>query len=84
MTPPHFDGRPLAVPFAGDDHGKDVSRQLITDPGCEPLDAGDVRQARHLEAMAIVIVRLLLGGYNPYSVFAFTGPGRTDQPVSSR
>lgn len=45
MTPPAFDGRSLAVPFAADDHGKDVARQLITDLGCEPLDAGGLRQA---------------------------------------
>jgi predicted dinucleotide-binding enzyme len=84
MTPPAFDGRNLAVPFAGDDHGKDVSWQLITDLGCEPLDAGDLRQARHLEAMAIVVMRLPFGGYDPYSVFAFVSPRRTGQPFSSR
>ena len=84
MTPPAFDGRRLAVPFAGDDHSKDVARQLITDLGCEPLDAGDLRQARHLEAMAIVIIRLLYGGYDPYSVFSFVSPNRIGQPFSSR
>lgn len=84
MTPPVFDGRRLAVPFAGDDEGKETTRRLITDLGCDPLDAGDLRQARHLEAMAIVIIRLLFGGYDPYSVFAFTSPGRTGQPFASR
>jgi predicted dinucleotide-binding enzyme len=75
LTPPVFDGRPLAVPFAGDEAGKDTARRLIKDLGCDPLDAGDLRQARHLEAMAIVIVRLLFGGYDPYSVFAFISRG---------
>ena len=70
-SPPAFGGRPLAVPFAGDDEGKDVARLLIKDLGCEPLDAGDLRQARHLEAMAIVIIRLLFNDYDPYSAFAF-------------
>jgi predicted dinucleotide-binding enzyme len=83
MTPPAFDGWSLAVPFAGDDHGKAVARQLITDLGCDPLDAGDLRQARHLKAMGIVIIRLLFGGCDPYSVFAFVSPGRTCQPISS-
>jgi 8-hydroxy-5-deazaflavin:NADPH oxidoreductase len=84
MEPPVFDGRPLAVPFAGDDEGKQVTRQLIADVGGEPLDAGDLSQARHLEAMAIVTIRLLFGGYDPYSVFAFVSPGRTGQPFTSR
>lgn len=84
MTPPVFGDRPLAVPFAGDDNGKDTARTLITDLGCEPLDAGDLRQARHLEAMAIVVIRLLFSGYDPYSVFAFVSPGRTVQPFRSR
>lgn len=84
MTPPVFDGRPLAVPVAGDDVGKETARRLIADLGCDPLDAGDLRQARNLEAMAIVTIRLLFGGYDPYSVFAFTSPGRTGQPFTSR
>jgi len=84
MTPPVFDGRPLAVPFAGDDKGKETARLLIADLGCDPLDAGDLRQARHLEAMAIVIIRLLFGGYDPCSAFAFVSPGRTGQPFTSR
>ncbi|MGH3293809.1 MAG: NADPH-dependent F420 reductase [Trebonia sp.] len=76
LTPPVFAGRPLAVPFAGDVEGKETARLLIKDLGCDPLDAGDLRQARHLEAMAVVIVRLLFGGYDPYSVFAFISPGQ--------
>ncbi|HEU5416438.1 MAG TPA: NAD(P)-binding domain-containing protein [Streptosporangiaceae bacterium] len=84
MRPPVFHGSPLAVPFAGGDEGKGTARRLISDLGCDPLDAGDLRQARHLEAMAIVVIRLLFGGHDPYSVFAFTSPGRTGQPVTSR
>jgi predicted dinucleotide-binding enzyme len=84
MAPPAFDGRALAVPFAGDDEGRKVASRLIADLGGEPLDAGDLRQARHLEAMAIVIIRLLFSGYDPYSVFAFVSPGRTGRPFTSR
>lgn len=84
MTPPVFDGRPLAVPFAGDDQGKEAARQLITDLGCEPLDAGDLRHARYLEAMGVVIVRLLFGGHDLQSVFAFVSPGRTVAALLSR
>jgi 8-hydroxy-5-deazaflavin:NADPH oxidoreductase len=84
MTPPSFAGRPLAVPFAGDGAGKKIARGLIADLGAEPLDAGDLSQARHLEAMAIVIIRLLFSGYDPHSAFAFVSPGKTGPAVSSR
>lgn len=81
MTPPEFDGRPLAVPFAGDEPGKRAASELIADLGCEPLDAGDLTQARHLEAMAIVVVRLLFGGHDPISAFAWVGAGRTGKEL---
>jgi hypothetical protein len=84
MRPPSFDGRPLAVPFAGDENGKATARTLISDLGAEPLDAGDLTQARNLEAMAIVIIRLLFSGYDPLSVFAFTSAGRTGEAIASR
>jgi predicted dinucleotide-binding enzyme len=84
MTPPSFDGRPLAVPYAGDDAGKKIARRLIADLGAQPLDAGDLSQARHLEAMAIVIIRLLFSGYDPHSAFAFVGPGKTGPAFSAR
>ena len=84
MTPPSFDGRPLAVPCAGDDEGKEIACELIRDLGAEPLDAGDLSQARHLEAMAIVMIKLLFSGYDPHSVFAFVSPGKTGPAFSSR
>ncbi len=37
----------------------------------ERRTVGDLCQACHLAAMAVVITRLLCGGYDPYSVFAF-------------
>lgn len=81
MTPPAFDGRPLAVPIAGHEAGKPVARGLIADLGAAALDAGDLTQARHLEAMAIVVIRLLRSGHGARSVFAFVddpaGAGRT-------
>ncbi|MFB9833944.1 NADPH-dependent F420 reductase [Actinoallomurus acaciae] len=84
MRPPVVDDRPLAVPFAGDPDGKATARTLITDLGAEPLDAGDITQARHLEAMAIIVIRLLFSGYDPLSVFAFSSPGRTGEAITSR
>jgi len=84
MQPPAFAGQPLAVPFAGDEDGKALARTLISDLGAQPLDTGDLTQARHLEAMAIIVIRLLFSGYDPLSVFAFTSPGRTGDAISSR
>lgn len=46
--------------------------------------AGVLPQARQPEAMAILVIRLLFGGYDPHSVFAFISPGRTGQPFASR
>jgi 8-hydroxy-5-deazaflavin:NADPH oxidoreductase len=70
MDPPKFDGRRLVVPHCGDDPGAvELTRQLITDLGCEPLDAGQLPHAFHLEAMAAVVIRLLYGGADPYTVF---------------
>jgi predicted dinucleotide-binding enzyme len=74
-------GGPLAVPFAGDEPGKAAAAELIAALGADPLDAGDLSQARYLEAMAIVVVRLLFGGYDPLSAFAWISPGRTGQAL---
>jgi 8-hydroxy-5-deazaflavin:NADPH oxidoreductase len=84
IGPPSFDGRPLAVPIAGDAEGKAVVCALVEDLRGQPLDAGDLTQARHLEAMAIVVIRLLFSGYDPMSVFAFASPGRTRTPFAER
>jgi 8-hydroxy-5-deazaflavin:NADPH oxidoreductase len=84
MRPPSFDGRPFVVPIAGDAEGKPAARALITDLGAEALDAGDLAQTRHLEAMAIIVIRLLFSGYDPLSVFTFSSPGRTGEAIASR
>jgi predicted dinucleotide-binding enzyme len=70
MDPPVFDGRPLVVPLAGDDPaGKDLVACLVRDTGCEPLDVGPLHRARHLEAMAAVVIGLLYGGAPTDTVF---------------
>ncbi|MER7174950.1 NADPH-dependent F420 reductase [Streptomyces mesophilus] len=70
-TPPLYGGRPLAVPYAGDDEAKPAARRLIEDVGASPLDAGDLSQTRHLEAMGAVVIRRLFGGADLSSTFAF-------------
>ena len=70
MRPPVFDGRPLAVPYCGDDpDGKGVVAQLIREIGAAPVDLGPLYHARDLEGMATVIITLLFGGLAPRTVF---------------
>lgn len=66
-----YGDHPLVVPMAGSQHAKSVAAGLIRDLAAEPLDAGDLRQARNLEAMAAVVVRQLFGGADPLSAFQF-------------
>ena len=69
-TPRTYGGRPLAVPFCGAEPAKEQVRGLIKSVGVEPLDVGDLTQARHLEAMAIVMISALNSGTAPLSAFA--------------
>lgn len=69
MEPVEFDGRPLVMPYAGDEpHANALAARLAADLGCRPLDAGPLDQARHLEAMAAVVIRQLFGGAPPRTV----------------
>lgn len=75
MQPPTFDGRPLAVPYCGDaTDSKMIAAKLIADLGCRPVDIGPLHRARHLEAMAAIVIGLLLGGYDPHTVFNLITP----------
>jgi 8-hydroxy-5-deazaflavin:NADPH oxidoreductase len=70
-----FDGRPLTVPIAGDDAAaKRQVAELAAALGGEALDVGELTQARHLEAMAIVVIRLLFGGAHPLTVLNLVRP----------
>jgi hypothetical protein len=75
MDPPRFDGRPLTVPFCGSVEAKKDVRDLIDDLGCLPVDVGDLSQARHLEAMAILVIRLLFSGAESHTVFNLISSG---------
>ncbi|GAA2441138.1 NADPH-dependent F420 reductase [Streptomyces glaucus] len=62
LTPPVFDGRPLAVPLCGDDEGAlAVVRRLVRDLGCEPLNAGGLDRAGLVEATAALLIGLWVG-----------------------
>lgn len=68
-TPSTFGGRPLAVPYCGEEEAKRTVAPLISAVGGEPLDVGDLSQARHLEAMAILMIRALGTGIPLRSAF---------------
>ncbi|KOU76804.1 NADP oxidoreductase [Streptomyces sp. MMG1533] len=62
LTPPVFDGRPLAVPLCGDDESAlSVVRRLVHDLGCEPLNAGGLDRAGLVEATAALLIGLWVG-----------------------
>jgi 8-hydroxy-5-deazaflavin:NADPH oxidoreductase len=70
MCPPTFDGRPLAVPYCGDDQqAKSRVADLIKQLGCTPLDIGALAKARHLEYLAAIVIGLLFDGADPTTVF---------------
>jgi predicted dinucleotide-binding enzyme len=76
MNPPSFDDRPLVVPLCGNDQtAKDTDAALTKDLACTPLDIGPLHCAPHLEAMAAVVIGLLLSGADPVTVFDLVDAG---------
>ncbi|MFF6831874.1 NADPH-dependent F420 reductase [Streptomyces sp. NPDC012438] len=62
MTPPVFDGRPLAVPVCGDDgEALALAGELVRDTGCTPLAGGGLDRAGLLEATAALLIGLWVG-----------------------
>ncbi len=75
MDPPLFDGRRLVVLHCGDDaEAKRQVAALIQDTGCEPLDVGELKYARSLEAAAAIVIKLLLSGRDPDTVLNLIQP----------
>ncbi|MEV4563339.1 NAD(P)-binding domain-containing protein [Nonomuraea sp. NPDC049419] len=69
MTPPVFDGRPLAVPLCGDDQeALDAARTLVTALGCTPVDGGGLDRAMLLEATAAFVIGLWFGGADAQAI----------------
>ncbi|MFD4656178.1 NADPH-dependent F420 reductase [Kitasatospora sp. NPDC058444] len=62
LTPPVFDGRPLAVPVCGDDEvALETVRGLVRDLGCVPVNGGGLHRAGLLEATAAFLIGLWVG-----------------------
>lgn len=71
MTPPVFEGRPLAVPFCGDDPAAlDAVRVLVRDLGCTPLSGGGLDRAALLEATAAFVIGLWFAGEDARAILA--------------
>ncbi|GAB2955739.1 NADPH-dependent F420 reductase [Nonomuraea fastidiosa] len=69
MTPPVFDGRPLAVPLCGDDEeALAAARTLVADLGCTPVDGGGLDRAMLLEATAAFVIGLWFGGADAQAI----------------
>jgi predicted dinucleotide-binding enzyme len=45
-----------------DDNAKEIAARLITDVGFEPVDAGPLRIARHMEPFALLMGQLAYEG----------------------
>lgn len=59
MVDTTFNGRPATMFYCGDDAlAKQAVRQLAADLGFEPVDAGQLSAARHLEALALLWIHL--------------------------
>ena len=71
---PTYGGRRLQMPYCGCDSAKERVRDLITQVGVVPVDAGGLSQARHLEAMGIVMMRALIAGAPTLSAFNLMTP----------
>lgn len=59
----------MKVPYCGDQNAKRIVAPLIEAVGVEPFDIGNLSQARHLEAMAIVMIQALFNGVPARSAF---------------
>ena len=71
---PLYGGRRLQMSYCGSEAAKERVRDLITQAGVDPVDAGDLSQARHLEAMGIVMIRALIAGAPTLSAFNLVTP----------
>lgn len=69
--------RPSLLYCCDDTGAKEVAKGLIRDVGYEPVDAGTLRMARHIESFAMVVAQLAYGGeWGPELVYRFERFGR--------
>jgi len=72
MDPPVFDGRKLSALYCGDDDdAKKAVAGLIELIGCKPVDIGELKYARLLEAAAAIVIKTLFEGSDAKTVLTF-------------
>ncbi|WP_406197295.1 NADPH-dependent F420 reductase [Kitasatospora sp. NBC_01560] len=70
LTPPVFDGRPLAVPLCGDDPAAlALVGRLVAGLGAEPVPAGGLDRAGLLEAATAFAIGLWFAGRDVRALF---------------
>ena len=75
MDPPHFDGRKLVTLYCGDDsEAKSKVADLIDCLGCEPVDVGELKYSRLLEASACIVIKFLFSGHDMRTVLNLIQP----------
>ena len=75
MDPPEFDGRKLVALYCGDDSGaKTKVAELIEYLGCEPVDFGELKYSRLLEASACIVIKFLFSGRDMRTVLNLIQP----------
>jgi len=75
MDPPEFDGRKLVALYCGDDSGaKKKVAELIEYLGCEPVDVGELKYSRLLEASACIVIKFLFSGRDMRTVLNLIQP----------
>ncbi len=75
MDPPEFNGRKLVALYCGDDSAaKSTLAELIEHLGCDPVDAGELRYARLLEAAACLVIKFLFSGRDLRTVLNLIQP----------
>lgn len=62
MRNPVFGSTRVTMMYAGDDEAaKNIARQLISDIGFDPVDAGPLKNSRYLEPFAMLWINLFFG-----------------------
>ena len=75
MNPPEFDGRKLATLYCGDNAGaKEKVAELIECLGSQPVDLGELRYSRLLEASACIVIKFLFAGRDMRTVLNLIQP----------
>ena len=75
MDPPEFDGRKLATLCCGDDSAaKEKVFELVECLGCEPVDVGELKYSRLLEAAACIVIKFLFSGRDLHTVLNLIQP----------